>query len=107
MEQLDGGANAAIAAAVDETGLPVIRISGELDISNVEMIEGQLAGLVDDASRPLTFDLSSLTFMDSSGLAMLLRTADENGPILIRQPTGAVRRIIQATGLGDVLRVEA
>jgi anti-anti-sigma factor len=45
--------------------------------------------------------------MDSSGLAMLLRTADQSGPIVIRQPTGTVRRIIQATGLSDVLRVEA
>ncbi len=50
----------------------ILRVSGELDFSNVddlqEQIQTQLTGTVE-------VDLSGLTFMDSSGMGMLLNVA--------------------------------
>jgi anti-anti-sigma factor len=105
MDQLDNSANASV--RVDgAAGGSVFRIAGELDISNVEKIEAELAAMVDGCTPPLTVDLSALTFMDSSGIAMLLRLADKVGPLTIRHPSGIAQQIILATGLGEILRIE-
>jgi anti-anti-sigma factor len=100
-----GGAHASLTTTCDRDGTRIIHIAGELDLSNVPAIEAQLAQLIDGERPPLTFDLSHLDFMDSSGLGMLLRIVNDTGPIAIRNASRSVRVIIDATGLGDVLRV--
>jgi anti-anti-sigma factor len=107
MEPVDDGAQAAINSAVDERGGRVISISGEIDISTVPAIEARLQTLIEGAVPPLTFDLSSLAFMDSSGIAMLLRAVDKTGPVVIRKPSKTMQQVIRATGLSEVLRVES
>jgi anti-anti-sigma factor len=107
MEPVEEGAHATIRAVTDDDGTFVICLGGELDISNVPAIEGELATLVIDAKPPVTFDLSSLAFMDSSGIAMLLRVVESTGPVLIRKPSRIVQQIIDATGLADILQVVA
>jgi anti-anti-sigma factor len=104
MAQLDG-AHASLTTTVDASGMRIFSIAGELDLSNVPAIEGELAQLIEGAAPPITFDFSQLDFMDSSGIAMLLRVVNESGPISIRNAPRTVRVIIDATGLGDVLRV--
>jgi len=104
MEHLDR-AEASLATTVDDSGTRIVSIAGELDLSNVPAIEKALAPLIDGTAPPITFDFSQLEFMDSSGIAMLLRVVNESGPISIRNAPRTVRVIIDATGLGDVLRV--
>ena len=106
MDQLDDNANASVSAVDDPSGASVVRLAGELDISNVEKIEAELAGMADTLAAPLIVDLSALAFMDSSGIAMLLRLADRVGPLTIRKPSAIAQQIILATGLGDILRIE-
>ena len=48
--------------------------------------------------------MSGVEFMDSSGIAMLLRVA-ETAPVEIRSPSAAVQLIIRATGLTETLHV--
>ena len=57
-------------------------------------------------AKPLVVDLTQLEFMDSSGIAMLLRAAGRVGTIEVRNPSDVVRRIIECTGLADVLHIE-
>jgi anti-anti-sigma regulatory factor len=45
--------------------------------------------------------------MDSSGIALLIETAQRIGSISVRNPSRVIRRIIGATGLSDVLRLES
>jgi anti-anti-sigma factor len=105
MEQLGDGAAATLRAVVNENGERVISLDGELDISNVDAVEGQLRPLLHDGAVPI-FDLSALTFMDSSGIAMLLRAAERTGSITIRKPSRVVQQIIDSAGLGEILCVE-
>ena len=105
MEQLGEGATASLRAVVNEKGERVITLDGELDISNVDVIEGQLRPLLDNGAAPI-FDLSALSFMDSSGIAMLLRAAEPSGAITIRKPSRVVQQIIDSAGLGEILCVE-
>jgi len=53
------------------------------------------------------FDLASLTFMDSSGIALLLQVSAKTRTVRVREPSALVRRMIDATGLADVLVVDS
>ena len=105
MDEL-GGTEASIAAFDDLRGARVVAIAGEVDISNVGGVEAEFAALVGAARRPVVVDLSALAFMDSSGVAMLLRAAEKAGPLTIRDPSPIVRQLIAASGLAEVLRIE-
>jgi anti-anti-sigma factor len=115
MEQLndgdrDGdrdGASASLTSAVDDEGALAIRVAGELDISNVDNIETAVTMLLGTEPGAVVFDLSGLTFMDSSGLAMLVRAADRSESVTVRNPSRPVKLIIEATGLDEILRIES
>jgi len=51
-----------------------IALAGELDIDTVERIEPALTRLTRDAQHDLTLDLAAVTFCDSSGAELLVRT---------------------------------
>jgi anti-anti-sigma factor len=102
----DGGSRASVEVSVDPNGAPVVNFRGELDMSNAETIEAELGSVIANASEILVFDLSALEFIDSSGIALLLRAAEKVARIELRNPSDIVRRVIQATGLSDVLHVQ-
>jgi len=84
----------------------VIELSGELDLSNVGTLRAKLEPVVAARPRPVVFDLHNLEFMDSSGIALLLQIAAKARSVRVRQPSALVRRMIEVTGLSDVLVVE-
>lgn len=83
-----------------------VGISGELDLASVPGVEAQIEPVVAANPDRLVFDLSQVTFMDSSGIAMLLRAAGRVARVEVRQPSPAVQLIVQATGLTDVLHMD-
>lgn len=83
----------------------MVHVIGELDLSTVPGVELKIEPYVAAARDGVVFDLSAVTFMDSSGIAMLLRTAERVGSIEIRDASEAVRLVIRATGLTDFLHV--
>jgi anti-anti-sigma factor len=91
----------------DGSGLPVIHLGGELDISNIPAVETELEPLLAGAGDRAVFDLSALRFMDSSGIALLLRAREQVGDVVVRNPSAVIQRIIEATGLGDTLPIES
>jgi anti-anti-sigma factor len=101
----DGFRAGAIEAAGDDAGVPVVRLVGEIDISNAEPIGDALAAIVGPDARQVVVDLAGLDFMDSAGIAMLLRTAARVDSVEIRNPSDVMRRIIEFTGLSDILRI--
>ena len=60
-----------------EPGTVVLRLGGELDVSNVELIRPQLAEIVDQRADRIVIDMSALTFMDSSGIALFVEAAQK------------------------------
>ncbi|HEV7523971.1 MAG TPA: STAS domain-containing protein [Acidimicrobiia bacterium] len=92
--------------AQEPSGARVVRLIGEIDISNAHSLGAQLDAFVGDGGGRIVVDLAALEFMDSSGIAMLLRAAGSVDSIEIRNATTVVRRIIECAGLADVLRIE-
>ncbi|GAA4966967.1 anti-anti-sigma factor [Nonomuraea thailandensis] len=86
----------------------VISVAGELDATNADHLESSI-GRMRHPGRPLVLDLGGLTFMDSTGLHVLLRVHRE-----VRQDGGsfhlaAVRdlpaRLLQITEVWDALDI--
>jgi len=83
-----------------------VSVVGEIDISNAESLGAKFDHLIGDETDQLVVDLGALQFMDSSGIAMLLRIAARTGTVEIRNPSDVVLRIIECTGLTDILRIQ-
>ncbi len=114
MDELEGEHTTNLEAAevsVDHwreaSGAVVVRIIGEVDMSSaltscLQTIDPIMASDVDH----LIFDLGELQFIDSSGLTVLLAAAQKLPQVQLRNPSPIVRRIIEVTGLGEVLPTE-
>ena len=108
MAELDDstGAQLEVQTGADPAGQPVIRVAGELDIASVERLRVAVDAAMQERPDRLTFDLSALRFMDSAGIAVLLGAARDVTSVRLRSPSTAVRRVVELTGLSDVLVVE-
>jgi anti-sigma B factor antagonist len=106
MDNVSSDALATLETTSDAQGTRILRIRGELDISSVPGVEADLTTAIERDGSSLVLDLSELTFMDSSGIAMLLRAADRTGPVTIRGASRSVAHLIEVTGLTEILRVE-
>lgn len=79
-----------------------VEASGELDMANVDELETALAE-VRAPGVSIVLDLSGITFMDSTGLKLLL-TADaaarsDGYSLELRAPSKAVLRVFEITGV--------
>ena len=106
LEDSPGGAPLGVETRPDADGGPVIAVTGDLDISSVGRLRAAVDELAAERPQELTFDMSGLRFMDSAGIAVLLGAAGKVPTVRLRNPTAAVRRVIELTGLTEVLRVE-
>jgi anti-sigma B factor antagonist len=106
-ERGDPGASVGSAdVTVDDGGTAIVKLSGEIDMSNVDSLRGVIEPVLENAHERVDFDLRDLSFMDSSGIALLLRVAAKTGTVRLQGPSALVRRMVEATGLSDVLRIE-
>lgn len=78
-------------------------LSGELDMAYTEALAEAVAPLVEQPGDVIV-DLQALSFIDSSGLLALLRTADQvqDGNLVLRKPSDPVRRVLDLVELPDV-----
>lgn len=88
------------------TGAPVIAIRGEVDLSNAASLQSEIDEILGGDSDRVVLDLASLTFIDSSGIAVLVRLHNRVGSVQVRNPTAVVRRIIKVTGLEQAFGLE-
>ena len=75
----------------------VIWLEGEIDMASADELR---SSLLEHAAGPLILDASNLTFMDSSGLKVLLEAAasrNGSGNLVLRRPTRSVRRLFEIT----------
>jgi len=84
------------------------RLIGELDASNVGMLSDALGREVGQGGE-LTLDLGGLAFMDSSGIQVLIKTAQDlgtNGRLILQSPGELVRRILSLIPMDKLENVD-
>ena len=88
--------------SVEDPKCPLVTIVGELDIASVDSIEAGIEPYLVGTPENVVFDLGSLEFMDSSGIAMLVKIANRVGNVRVREASPIVRRVIEVTGLDGI-----
>jgi anti-anti-sigma factor len=83
-----------------------VRISGELDITNVDALEAAVSSALERHPGRLVIDLSGLRFADSSAIALWVRWSMVVHEIELRNASSILRRVIDAMGLTDTLNVK-
>jgi anti-anti-sigma factor len=72
-------------------------VAGELDLSSASHLTDALNPRIERGGR-IVLDVSDLTFMDSTGLQVLIRSAlslGDRGSIVLRRPGNLVRSILE------------
>lgn len=87
----------------DVNGVVTFKVAGQLDISTERALREQLEPAISTATAKVVFDVAELTFMDSSGLAVLLGTAQQGPAVEVRNPPEIIRRLITIAGLREAL----
>jgi anti-sigma B factor antagonist len=96
-----GGAEAKVESRRDAAGVPIVKVTGEVDMSNVDVVRQAVNLAISHDPDRIVFDLGDLEFMDSSGLAMLLAVAERISVVELRSARPLIRRVIELTGLSD------
>jgi anti-sigma B factor antagonist len=87
----------------------LVTVSGELDAATATFLYDKLSDLEVDDVQHVVLDLAQVTFMDSTGLGVIVtehkRLAHTDGSLTIFSPPSSVRRLFEITGLDGVLDV--
>ena len=89
----------------------VVALQGEVDIYSAPQFKEVMIQSIDEGAKHIVVDLAGVTFIDSSGLnvlianaAALTRARDRDVAVLV-VPHGAVRRVFELTALDEVFEL--
>lgn len=90
-------------------GTAVVAVAGEIDVYTSPLLQERLVEVLRDGFPSIVLDLSAVTFLDSTGLGVLItalkrcRSADGDLVLVTAQPN--VLKVLEITGLNDVFKV--
>jgi anti-sigma B factor antagonist len=86
-----------------------LRVAGEIDLHTAPTLREAALAALRQHGTTLRLDLTDVTFMDSTGIEVLLATRRraelEGGSLTLCHLTPAVRRIIEVTGLDRLFTI--
>lgn len=89
-----------------ENGTTVVALGGELDFATAGQVQARLAELR-DAGAPTLLDLDGLTFMDSTGIRLVLTACEDaqrsSWRFRVTRGSERVRRVFEAAQVIDQL----
>ncbi|MFY1691264.1 STAS domain-containing protein [Plantactinospora sp. WMMB782] len=85
----------------------VVEVGGDLDFPCAELLRGTLASALDAGPATLTIDVERLTFIDSTGLAVLVyawsRGRESGIPVTVRSIPPFLSSTLDITGLTELM----
>jgi anti-anti-sigma factor len=90
-----------------EGGSALVRIRGDFDLQVVDQVADALARIESDEPELLVIDLSSLSFMDSTGMGVIaaahIRAVDAGRRFAIVSPPAGVKQAFERTKLNELI----
>ena len=88
-----------------------LRLLGELDHAAAQEVMPGIEDSVEEyLPRRCVLDLSGLSFMDSSGIALILRSQQRmqlmEGSVVLRNVPEQARRVLYAAGIGRLVSIQ-
>jgi anti-sigma B factor antagonist len=82
-------------------------VRGEIDAHSAPALAAAMAEL---PAGVATLDVAGVSFMDSSGLRVLMEAAtrarERGGDLVVTHPTPGITRLVEISGLGEQLRLD-
>ncbi len=91
-----------------EPGVCVATVEGDVDLASAPALKSALTELAEGEARRLVVDLSQVSYLDSTGLGVLVgvkRRLADGGVIVVAGAPPAVRALFELTGLDRVFRL--
>ena len=87
-----------------------VHLCGEIDHCAAEGLRNEIEmQIVRQNAKRLILDFSQVTFMDSSGIALILRAQQRmqllDGSLLVRNVPQQARRVLDAAGIGRLVTI--
>ncbi|MCU1489268.1 MAG: anti-sigma factor antagonist [Acidimicrobiaceae bacterium] len=106
----DGEGESFSAFNVHLDGTAVMVLRGQLDMRGAELLRDAMDGLVRTGPPAVILDLSDLSFLDSAGLAALIRAHREisrqDRRLILRWPEAQPLGVLELSGALDFLHIE-
>ena len=87
----------------------ILAIDGELDMNRVPVVREQLAAVIAEQAPRLLLDLTGLTYIDSSGLALFIESLQRmgayGGKLALFGLSESVRHIFEVARLDQVFAI--
>lgn len=106
MDAVAGRPRARLTVGAEPGGRLRVRLGGELDLASLPDVRPELDALLAREEQPVLVDLEQLEFVDSSGVAVLVRIANRFPQVEACHATPAVRRVIEVLGLSNLLGLD-
>jgi anti-sigma B factor antagonist len=94
-------------AIVQVDGHTKVRVTGEIDLATAPQLRQRLDSVIAAGTGDVDLDVSDVTFLDSSGLVVLLAARqglhDKRHRLRVRNPSEPVLRVFELSGLLDVM----
>jgi len=90
-------------------GVPIVSVSGEIDVATAPGLREQLQGLVAAGHATVVVDLLGVTFLDSTALGVLVgalkRCREAGGDLRLVIAEPRILKVFEITGLTDVFTI--
>ncbi len=103
-------------SSAEVDGVRVIAVRGELDLSTAPDLEEPLNAALDGGQGSVLIDLSGCEFIDSTGIALIVRAwqqlegaenSDPDGRLVLCSANDQVRRVLDVSGLDQSIPIHA
>lgn len=87
----------------------VVKVLGDLDLETAPQLGAVLVDLADQGGVDVTLDLAGMTFIDSTGLSVLIRGLERlrevGGEQSLQSPSASAMKVLEITGLTSVFAI--
>jgi len=92
-------------------GTITVRLTGELDVATAPALRDEVVRLISEGRTTMVVDCSELTFVDSTGLGVLIgaraRCLAANGGVSLTGVKPALQRLLAVTGIESLFLTPA